>query len=377
MAQDKKARKPKGDGSIQQLPNGKYKVQVTIGRDVNGKQIRKSVTINSQKEAVSIKNKLINEQQEGALVKPNKCKLSDYIERWLSMKETQLKKTTFESYDYICRKYLFPSLGMLQLQKLTTAQINDYFNIKIKEGISPRTLSKHKIILHGVIDTAIKEGLLSLNPVNNCRSLGSKRETMKVFSPNEIKQLLDTAKNIATKKGKHFTQIYHIVLLALATGMRRGEVLALKWDCIDREKNTVTIAESISQVKGGLHIDVPKSKSSRRTISVDQRVLMELQELKLEGSDFVFHTNKGKPLSPENVGRSYRNLLAEVGLKGFRFHDLRHTHATQLIAEGFNIKMVSERLGHNDISVTLQLYVHALPKQDREAAERMASCLFG
>jgi integrase len=372
----KNPRKPKGDGSLQQLPNGKYKVQVTVGYDAAGRQIRKSVTVNSQSEAVKTKTSLLNAQQKGTLVKPNKCKFGEYIKRWLTLKEAELKKTTFESYDYTCRKYIIPILGNVQIQKITTIQVNDYLTNKIKEGLSPRTLQKHRTILHGIVNSAIKEGFLSINPISNCRTLRSNSEEVKTLTPGEVKLLLETARNIRNAKGKNFTQIYHIVKLALASGLRRGEILALKWDCINTEKGTLTVKEGLYQVKGGLLTDTPKSKSSRRTISIDKGVLQELEELRIPDSEWIFHTYKGKPLSPMNVGRSYRKLLKDVDLEGYRFHDLRHTHATQLIANGMNIKMVSERLGHNDISITLSLYVHSLPRQDQEAAERIASILF-
>ena len=223
---------------------------------------------------------------------------------------------------------------------------------------------------------AVKEGVSGVNPVIKCRSLGGERRTIKVLSPEEIRLLLNTARGIAGRKGKHFTQIYHIVLLALASGMRRGELLALKWDCIDTENATITIKESLSHVKGGLHTDNPKSNASRRTIKIDRQVLDTLEVLKMPNCNLVFHTRKGTELSPINVGTSYRKLLDDANLEGFRFHDLRHTHATQLIASGVNIKQVSARLGHKNISITLDLYAHAQPALDQKAAEIMGSFLF-
>jgi integrase len=168
--------------------------------------------------------------------------------------------------------------------------------------------------------------------------------------------------------------MYHIVLIALATGARRGELLALKWDNINFVNNTITIKENLVEVKGGVQIHSPKTKASRRTIAVHPSVLAQLEELRSE-SDWVFHTGNGKQLSPSNVSHSYQRLLGEANLPNIRFHDLRHTHATLLIANGHNIKTVSARIGHTDIKITLNLYAHALPEQDREAADKIGAWL--
>jgi integrase len=155
--------------------------------------------------------------------------------------------------------------------------------------------------------------------------------------------------------------------------VRRGELLALRWSNVNFEEKTIAIKENMVELKGGIHFETPKTEASFRNISVDESIMGELANFKTD-REFVFETSIHTPVTPSNLTRGFRSLLKMVDLN-LRFHDLRHVHATQLLANGVNIKQVSTRLGHQDIRITLQFYAHELPAQDREAASIMGSIL--
>ena len=378
MEQEKKTRKSKGEGSIQKLPNGKYKVQITIGTDANGKQQRKSVTCSSKTEAVAKKKQLEAELQKGTLVKANNCKLFEYITRWLCLKEAQTKKTTYESYVDTCNQHIIPTLGMHKVQKLTTAHINDYIAIKLKSGLAASSVQRHKAILHNILNLAGKEGIVGQNVVVHSNPIKKQGDKKRPLTEEEMGNVLVAARKMFEQdngKGNRFYQLYHILMVALATGMRRGEIIALKWENIDDQNNTMAVKENVVEVKGGILIDTPKTENSLRTISVHPYVIQKLREIRSE-SEWVFHTRDGKLLTPSNVCRAYRKLLKDLGIKGTSFHDLRHTNATMAINAGQDAKLVSERLGHSDVQTTLRFYTHTSPERHREAAEQIGTMLF-
>ena len=372
----KKPRRPKGDGSVQKMPNGKYKIQITIGYDANKRQRKKSFTGNTEKEAISALTKFKIEKSKGTLVVSNKYTVSEFIQRWLSNKKSELKETTYSNYVNVCNKHLIPKLGSTRIQKLTTAKINDYFTACIKEGLSQVSLRKHKSMIHDVLELAINENVIGANCAIRSNSLKSSTRKMNVLSTDEIKKLLDKAKELLDVKRKRLRLAYYIILLTLATGLRLGELLGLQKEDIDMDRNTISVRHNLTRVNRQFKLDTPKTKSSWRTISVDPQVLKIIKEIFTDNS-YVFHTVKGDPLSPSNTSSLFQEVLAMANIKDVRFHDLRHTHATQLIASGCSIKMVSERLGHSNVNITLSLYVHSLPEQDHEAAKIMGKMLLG
>ena len=350
---------------------------MTVGVDGKGKQKRVTATRKSQKEALKELDKFREQKRKNSLVTTSACKVSEFIDRWLSIKEGQTKRTTYESYVDTCELHIKPALGGYRVQRLNTPLLNSYLAEKRKQGLSAASVSRHRAILHGILDLAVNEGIASYNVAEKCAAIKTERKETKTLTPEEIKWLLEVARGAYEKdkgKGNKFFQIYHIVLLALSTGARRGEVLALKWENVDVEQKKVLIKENLVEVKGGLKVETPKTKASRRVVAVDEDTISRLQELRRD-SEWVFCTRDAKPLSPSNVGRAFRKLVSDAGLDGLRFHDLRHTHATLLVSHGHNLKTVSARLGHNSIQITGNLYSHALPEQDREAAERMGSWL--
>jgi integrase len=363
-----------GEGTIYQGGNGYWLAQITIGYDEHGRQKRKTFS-GSTRAAVAEKMKTyLHDQQIGMLSETNKVTVSQYIDHWLSMKQREVKRSTYQSYFQTVTFHVKPGLGGIKLQKLTIVQLNNYFTEKINSGLRPATIKRHKAVIHSILDQAVRENIIFRNLADYCNSIKGEKIKMKTLETEEIRLLLDKAWELYAAKGNKFRYLYHAILLALATGVRRGELLALRWNNVNFEDKTITIKENMVELKGGIHFETPKTEASFRNISVDDIIMDELARFKTD-REFVFETSIHTPVTPSNLSRGFRSLTKMIGLENIRFHDLRHAHATQLLANGVNIKQVSSRLGHQDIRITLQIYAHALPAQDREAASIMGSIL--
>jgi integrase len=371
--EQEKPRRNKGEDSITEMPGGRYRVQIDAGFDSQGQRRRKVRICSSKTEAVNVLKQLRLDKSKGNLTIEKSCKLSEFTERWLKEKKANTKQSTYESYDDTCRLHIIPAIGRFRLDKITKAHINDYLNQKSQSGLAPATVGRHKAILHGLFSLAESEGLLSKNVVQGSTKVarGVQVESIRILTKQEKDTLLKVARKAYEKEGDgHFKLAYHIVLLALATGCRRGELLGLTWANVDLRANKITIKNNIVEVKGGIRLETPKTKGSIRTISVEPYVMKELAELK-GTSEWVFHNRKGEVLIPSNVGRAFRALLVDSGITGVRFHDLRHTNATEVMKATGDIKTLSKRLGNSDVATTLRIYVHSDEEEDEKAAKSM------
>lgn len=377
----------KGDGGVQEYSPGKFRAFLDIGYE-DGKRKRKTFTGASVTEVVKKLNEYKAEQQKGTLVADSKTTFKEYAERWMSLREDTIKATTKRGYKYMTEFHIYPEIGSLRIQKIDTARLNDYFKKKMKEGLSACSVVKHRALIHSVFELAIAEKVVPANPVKYCLDINVRHPEAQALTVDNVKALMSTARDVyITHKdhGNKMFQIFHIVLVALATGFRRGEIMALTWDCVDEEACTITVKQNLVEVKGGSFLDTPKTEKSQRTIAVEKDVIEYLKEIK-DGvawpkdnkTFFLFHTKQGNHMTLSNVHRAFKLLVKQAGLdpKTTRFHDLRHTHATLLINQGIDYKAVSERLGHSNVSVTLNRYTHRVSETDRKAANIMNNLMF-
>lgn len=373
-----KPRRYKGTGRIEELPDGRCKVIWEAGFDSKGNRRRHSRIVKNKTTANKLLASKLTDKEKGIL-SPEKCPtLSEFTERWLKAKQAEKKATTNESYSDTCRLHIKPALGRHRLNKLTTIHINDYLTQKLEAGLAPATVKRHKALIHNMLALAVREGLVVKNvAVDSTKITRSDEDSnIRVLSIEERETLLKQARKAFEKEGKgHFNLMYHIALLALSTGMRRGELLALKWENVDLNTKKIAVKENLVEITGGLKVETPKSRGSIRVISVSSEVLKALEELD-PSSKYVFHNKKQGLLNPSNVGRAFRELIDTCKISGVRFHDLRHTHATELIKNNVDIKTVSRRLGHADVSTTLRIYVHTGNEEDEKAAKIMDSLIF-
>ena len=306
-------------------------------------------------------------------------RFGEYADEWLRRKARDLRLKTLESYQGTVDVHLRPVFGEMRLGAITRRDVEAYLTAKRETGtrrgkkgkrapLSITTINYGLSVLKFILGDALEQGVLTENPVGAVRRLRSPnhddRDTMHVLEPAEIAQLLDVAE-------EPYRGLYR---LAVYSGMRRGELLALRWSDLDLRKGTVHVQRTRGRVKEGEFyriVEGPvKTRASRRTIDVSQPVLLALQTSDFE-DDYVFRNRDGGPLDPDNVDRSFARHLTLAELPTVRFHDLRHTHASLLIAAGVHPKAIQARLGHTSITTTLNTYGHLMPSAFQGVAEKL------
>jgi integrase len=296
---------------------------------------------------------------------------------------SQVSLKTHERYDQVVNSFLIPALGNVLLMKLTPMAIqNAYNNWEIagrrdgKEGgLAPRT----RLHIHRVLKSALKQAaqlqLMGRNPADAIKAPRVKRTAITTLTVEQSAALLDAL---------HGKPVYIPVLLALATGMRRGEILALRWKNVDFNKKTVRIVESLEQTKQGVRFKAPKTERTRAVILPDYAIeelrqwqVLQNNQLREYGENVSVDTlvctgQDGKPQWPTTITHQFGKAIRKLdSLPTVRFHDLRHSHATQLLASGVHPKIAQERLGHSSITTTLDLYSHVTDTMQDDAAAKL------
>lgn len=373
-------------GQIIKRGNRKYLVRVSLGRDAQGKRKTFSKTINgTKKEAEAFKNKILHKLDTGTFVQPTKEYFSNFIINWRDNVAIQrVSSKTLRGYEQSIRLYLIPYLGNTKLNNITPEQIQSmYQNMMTEKGLSSATIRNTHAVLNSSLKQAVKWGKLYRNPAELVDLPKKNSKEMKVLSKEEVDKFLEAV--IYNKMKALFT-------LLITTGMRPGEAFALKWSDVDFENNRITVNKSLSRPGGKWKLVEPKTPRGRRSLPVPNTVMGDLKEHKRNQAseklsakkniyadqDFVFATKTGEPYSDRNIiSKYFKPLLKSAELPNIRLYDLRHTCATMLLLAGENPKVVSERLGHADVALTLNTYSHVLPSMQENASKRLEDMLFG
>jgi integrase len=369
------------EGSIyRRKSDGKWVASITLD---DGK--RKVFYGKTQKEVKDKLAKVRSEQEQGTLITAPEQTVAQFLNDWLeNTQKESVRARTYERYEEIIRLHIVPVLGRHQLQKLTAQHLQAFYTRKRKEGLSPTTITVFHSVLHKALDCAVK---WSLVPRNVCELVSPPRRArfeVQTLTAEQIQKLLETARGHSMEA---------LFCLALATGMRRGELMALKWQDIDFATNTLQIRRTLSRIpsklsaeKGkGFEETEPKTKQSRRSVVIAPFAVEALKhhrvrqlEAKLKAGpawqehDYVFCTSVGTHLNPtRDILDQLKILLKQAGLPDMRFHDLRHSSATLLLSAGIHPKVVQEILGHSQISMTMDIYSHVLPTMQEEAMSKL------
>lgn len=370
---------------------GSYRIKVSLGKDsTTSKYLSHYETVKgNKKDAERRLNELIYQHENGTFVKPSKATVADYLRQWLKdYAYTNLAPHTAEGYDSIISRHLIPSLGSISLTHLRPEMIQRYISEKLSQGrvngqggLTTHTVRHHIVCLHTVLQNAVKTSMLIRNPVDAVTIPRVEHHEMHTMNESDIHIFLEMARP---------TQYYALFYTALFTGMRRSELLALRWKDIDLLLLQISINRTLHQIRGGKIIfRQPKTEKSRRLVALTPStvgVLKEHQDSqnklqeslgypKFTESDLVFCQYDGKPLLPNTVTHNWIKLVRRAGLSGIRFHDARHTHASLMLKQGVHPKIVQERLGHSSISITLDTYSHVSPGLQRAAAETFDSII--
>ncbi len=363
---------------IKRKGSSNYTIVLQLGLDpVTGKRKQQWIAAGtSKREAERKLAELVHEIDTGSYMKPGKITLAKYLGRWLlEYAQTNLSPTTVEGYEHIFRKYIIPALGNLTLAQIKPEHLQKYYSDKLNGGLSAQTVRHHHTVLHKALQTALKWGLLSRNVADGADVPRARRTEMQTWDENEVNCFLEAAKH-----SSHYALFY----LALFTGMRRSELLALRWQDADLLYGQISVARGLHCLKDGTCIfSEPKSAKSRRTIALPPSVISLLREYrarqefehKMQGipsndNDLIFSSAEGRPLLPNSVTHAWIKLVHRAGLKYIRLHDCRHTHASLLLKQGIHPKIVQERLGHSSIQITLDTYSHVAPGLQEAAAQK-------
>lgn len=367
-------------GHIRKRGN-KYCIVIDIGPDPEtGKRRQKWFSgYKTKKEAEKDVAKKITELNEGTFIEPSKITLKEYLNSWLEIKSMSIEESTHACYLTYINTHIIPSIGTIALPKLNVMHIQKCYKTAINKGMANNSILLMHRILKTALNLAVKQNVISRNPAALAEIPKREKAPIQTWTEEEVKKFLLHSQETR----------YHIgCLLAITTGMRLGEVLGLRWQDVDFENHTVTI----NQTSG--HDDkikkTAKTNSSKRTIPVPietiealkkHRITINKEKLRFgaayQDQDLINCNEFGNVFRKDSFRRQFIKIIKNAGIKQIKFHDLRHTHATLLLKQGVNPKIISERLGHTDISITLSVYSHVLPNMQEEAVKNFGKSIFG
>jgi integrase len=371
-----------------------------ITKDGKRQRQRKWVTVKAktEKQAISELGRLTAEYKKGEIVSASKMTVGEWVTIWLD-RCAGLRESTIERYRGIINSHLVPSLGAILLQELRPDHVTDYYREKGKT-LSRGTVDLHHLILKASLRSALKSRRVAFNAVIDAEGRAKRKKgdraidpTKDCWTPEEAQKVLAAAKAADPQSSALFA-------LALNTGMRRGELLALAWDAVDLENATVRVHRTL--LKSGREPKFGDTKTGvERTIGLDPETVRRLAEHKRAQAELKMKNRQhyheiglvfaktwgdlhgrqdslGLPLQASNIGnREFARVVKAAGVRRIKFHGMRHTCATLMLGAGEAVHVVAARLGHAKVTTTLEVYAHALPKQGQDAADRLGAVLYG
>ena len=395
----KNTKRGKGEGSVFELPNGSWRGKVTTGYDDAGKQKFRWVSGKTQGEALAKVAELKQQLATGTYT-DTKLTVKEYLERWLSYRAGQVKPRTVELYKHLTEYHMIEKIGQKRLDKLTPLDVQVMVSdLAITSGV--RTANQCRTVLYSAMKQAVRWQLVIRNPVEATDPLKESPKEMVLWTPQDVVRFLDTARS---------HRLYALFYLALSTGMRRGELLGLRWG--DIEGSGFRIRQTVVLVGNKPTIGTPKTKKGQRRVSVspdvlttleDHRIIQEAEKARLgdlwKEHDLIFPSEVGTPMQPRNLERTWYALqdtaraawrkaahealdtATVAGLEAgklmsrARLHDLRHLHVSLLVKNGVDARTIADRVGHARASFTLDVYTHLFDEQRTAAAVSLLDLL--
>jgi integrase len=362
-----------GEGTIIRRADGRWEARVTLPDGT-----RKSFYARSRQEAARRLTQALRDRDQGLPVGLNaRQTVGQYLERWLAdVARPTVRPSTYESYAGYVRRHLIPGLGAIPLSRLTPQDVQAFLTAKLQDGqLTPRTVQYLRAILRRALAQALKWGLVARNAAALTDPPKVPRHEIRPLTPQEATAFLEAVRG---------DRLEALFVLALTTGMRQGELLGLRWQDVDLDAGTLRVAVALQRIGGQPRLVEPKTARSRRELPLPERATAALrahrarqreERLRLGAAwqdwGLVFTREDGAPLDASTVTHRFQKLLARANLPRVRFHDLRHTCASLLLAHGVPARVIMDILGHSQISVTLNTYTHVLPDMQREALARL------
>lgn len=368
-------------GYIEERGERTFRVHVHLGYDAAGKRRRKVVTVHgTRKDAEKKLAELLHEAHQGAATPTTRLTVAQYLDYWLANYANRLAARTTANYAEYVTQYLKPGLGRVRLESLMPADIQAFYTQLQQTGgrggkpLSATTVFNTHRVFKGALRRAVQWQMLAKNPADAVTPPAPCERPPRVLSPEQVARLLEAAG----------PRLYLPILIALCTGLRRGEICGLRWQDVSLERKLLAIRQTLVRVSpGNLQYKPPKTRAGRRTVAIPALLIGALQaeraaqqeHRQMLGSTYnerelVVCREDGRPFDPATLYSSFQQLLVRLGLERMALHDLRHSHATLLLESGVHPKIVSERLGHSSVQITLDTYSHVLENIQQEAAER-------
>jgi integrase len=376
-------------GHIRRRGEHFWEIKFDLEADPGGKRRTRYVSFKgTKKEAKAELMRLMVEADKGQDVDPSRVTLAEFLDRWETWAETQVSAKTLERYKELAAHHVRPHLGGQRLQKLRAVHFAELYGRLQKPktdggaGLSARTVGHVHRLLHRVFGHAMKWSMIANNPIASAEPPAVERTEIKILAPEQIKVVLQGLKG---------RPLYPIALMGLSTGMRRGELVALRWKDVDLDRGLIRVEQSLEQTNAGLRFKAPKTKAGRRTVMIPASIVGELrahwrqqQEQRLtiglggaSGDDLVFARYDGTPWPPDSLTAAWARTVRMLKLPIVTLHALRHTHVSQLIASGLDVVTVSRRIGHSNPSITLGVYAHLFGNTDIRAASAVEQAMAG
>jgi len=372
-------RRGNGEGSITRRKDGLYMARYWVETSQGPK--RKTIYGKKREEVADKLARALAERADGIFYDDENVTVGEYLDSWLKGSvRGSVRQSTFDRYEIAVRVHIKPALGRLKLKKLTPAHLAGFYQDRLAAGSAPASVNKLHVTVNKALDQAVRWRMIPRNVAEAVKAPRPAPPEMRPLSPAEARTLLETA------RGDRLEALY---VLAVQTGMRQGELLALKWQDVDLDNAAVSVRRTITMSKGRILLGELKTKKSRRTIRLTDAAVQALrdhlahqvEEIGRLGDLYkdqglVFASQVGTPINPTNLRRrSFAALLQRARLPKIRFHDLRHTCATLLLCRNVHPKYVQELLGHANIAITLGTYSHVIPGMGNQTARAMEDVL--
>lgn len=381
------ARRQKGTGGVRARRPGVYELKFDVGvNPISGKRRTRYKTVaGTRREAERELRRLLRQVDTGDFVEPNKVTVTGLLDRWIGQTKLQVAPKTLERYEQLIENNIKPVLGAKKLEQLRPFHIEGAWMTLLQEGrkddkggLAPLTVKHCHRLLRQALAQAVRWQLIGRNPADAVQPPRVAKKELDV---------LDVEQTVTLLRAIRETRYYLPALIAVTTGLRRGETLALRWKSIDFNDGGLSVSQSLEQTKAGLRFKEPKNGKFRK-VAMPSLLIEGLRSHKAEQAESLLKLGvrqsnntlvccrfDGEPMNPEDLSRRFPDAVVKAGLPRITFHALRHSHATQLLSGGTHPKVAQERLGHGSISVTMDLYSHHVPGLQEEAAERIDSAL--